>query len=54
MPIVLRVEFGKDRYAWTRQWVRGPVTNFTLPPTPNKPTRVLFNDLQSVLCELKK
>ena len=32
----------------------GQVTEFTLPPAPDKPTRVVFNDLESVLCEMRK
>ncbi len=54
MPVVLRVDFAHDKFAWVRQWARGRVTEFTLPPSLEKPRRVVFNDMQSVLCEVRK
>ena len=52
MPAFVRVEFGKQGFARQRVWVRGPVTDFDLPLAPEKPTRVILNDLESVLAEV--
>ncbi len=51
MPVFVRAVFGREGYSRDRVWVHGPVTEFTLPPSPRKPTDVVFNDLQSVLCD---
>jgi hypothetical protein len=54
MPVLVRVNFGRDRYSRERVWVTGPSTDFELPLAPARPTEVVFNDLQSVLCEVTK
>ncbi|HEV2105266.1 MAG TPA: M1 family aminopeptidase, partial [Candidatus Eisenbacteria bacterium] len=54
MPVIVRVDFPGGRFARERVWVSGPVTEFELPPAPEKPVDVVFNDLHSVLCELAK
>jgi len=52
MPVLVRVDFGHDRFARQRVWVSGPVTEFDLPPATEQPTGVVFNDLEGVLCEI--
>ena len=52
MPVFVRLDFGRDRFARERVWVRGRSTDFDLAVT-EKPTRVAFNDLQSVLAEVQ-
>lgn len=53
MPVLVRLDFGEEQYARTRVWVQGPLTEVTLPAVSRKPTKVVFNDLESVLCELE-
>ncbi|MCC6350452.1 MAG: hypothetical protein IT347_12765 [Candidatus Eisenbacteria bacterium] len=53
-PVFLRVDFADGRYSRQRVWVRGPVTEFELPLSPQKPAGVVFNDLDAVLCEMAK
>ena len=53
MPVFVRVDFGDGSYSRQRVWVRGPVTEIDLPLAPRKPTQVVFNDLQSVLCDVQ-
>ena len=53
-PVLLRVNFGPESFSRQRVWVNGPVTEFELPLAPKKPAEVVFNDLQSVLCEVEK
>lgn len=50
-PVFVRVNFADGRYSRQRVWVEGPVTEFTLPTAPAKPSGVAFNDLHSVLCD---
>ncbi len=52
-PVLVRVNFTKDRFSRQRVWVTGPVTEFDLPPSADEPTDVVFNDLDSVLCDTK-
>ncbi len=47
------IDFGKDRYARIRLMVDKPVTEIDLPLMPLKPKEIVFNDLESVLCEVK-
>ena len=54
MPVFVRVDFADGSYSRQRVWVRGPVTELDLPLAPRKPSGVIFNDLQSVLCEVQK
>jgi hypothetical protein len=53
-PVFIRVNFGPESFSRQRVWVNGPVTEFELPLAPQKPVEVVFNDLQSVLCEMAK
>lgn len=54
MPVTLRVEFGNEQFAWVRREITGPVAEFELPLMPKAPTRVVLNDIESVLCEVKE
>lgn len=53
MPVLVRIDFGQERFARTRVVVRGPLTRVDLPLMPMKPEKIVFNDLESVLCEVK-
>ena len=53
-PVIVRVDFGGGRFARTRVWVSGPETRFDLPAASERPVRVEFNDLESVLAEVVK
>ncbi len=53
-PVLVRLDFGDGRFSRQRVWVEGPVTEITLPPAPMEPTAFVFNDLESVLCEMQK
>jgi hypothetical protein len=48
----VRIELPAGAPERLRVQVSGPVTEFDLPPVSRKPTRVVFNDLGSVLCEV--
>lgn len=52
MEIPLKVDFGKDRYYRLRVGVVGQKSEFDLPLLPEEPKNIIFNDLQSVLCEM--
>ena len=52
MPVLIRVDFGAEKFAWYRAMIDGPVTRFDLPPMPTPPKRITFNDAESVLCEV--
>ena len=52
MFVPVRVEFDNDQFTRVRVLVKGPNSVFDLPSFPMKPKRVLFNDLESVLCEM--
>jgi Peptidase family M1 domain len=53
MYVPLLVDFGADGQARLRMMVEGPLTEVDLPMMPRKPDRLVFNDLQSVLAEVK-
>lgn len=53
MPVTLRVEFGKDQFAWVRRVVAGRSTRFELPAMAMPPTRIVFADVASVLGRVK-
>ncbi len=42
-----------ERFARFRVHVKGKTTKFSLPPLPMEPEEIIFNDLQSVLCEVE-
>jgi hypothetical protein len=53
MPVPVYIDFGNQRFARVRVPVKGPVTKIDLPLLPEKPEKIVFNDLESVLCEVK-
>jgi hypothetical protein len=50
--VPVRIELPAGAPERLRVQVSGPVTEFDLPPVSRKPTRVVFNDLGAVLCEV--
>ncbi|HEY6867045.1 MAG TPA: M1 family aminopeptidase [Candidatus Eisenbacteria bacterium] len=52
MAVPILVEFAGDKFTRTRAWVQGPRTEFTLPPLPLEPRKVVFDDMASVLCDV--
>lgn len=54
MTVPVLIDFGKNRLARVRVAVKGPFTQVDLPLLPMKPERIVFNDLESVLCEVKE
>ncbi|MGH7740412.1 MAG: hypothetical protein ACRENS_00155 [Candidatus Eiseniibacteriota bacterium] len=52
MDVPVRVETGAEAPARLRVQVQGAVTEFELPAMSEKPSRVVFNDLGAVLCEV--
>ena len=53
MIIPLNIEFPGDQFSKTRIRVKGPLTTVKLPLMPYEPEKITFNDLDSVLCEVK-
>jgi hypothetical protein len=53
MPVFIGVDFGDDEIIPERVWVKGPVTIFELGSYSKEPKKVIFNHLESVLCEIK-
>jgi len=53
MFVPLFIDFGGDRFARVRVFVKGHHSEFDLPPLPMEPKRVVFNDLESVLCDVE-
>ncbi len=53
MPVVIRLEFPRDQFAWVRRTITAPVTEFDLTSLPIEPSRIVFNDIQSVLAQVK-
>ena len=53
MYLPIRVVFDGGRAVRTRVMVEGDVTEIDLPLLPEKPTEVILNDLESVLCEVE-
>ncbi len=52
MSIPIKLDFGKDRFARVRIFVNKP--DYTIKfKVPAKPKELVFNDLESVLCEVK-
>lgn len=54
MYMNLKVDFGKDRYAYLRVLIDEAEEVVQLPLLPMKPKKIEFNALASVLCELKE
>jgi hypothetical protein len=53
MYVNLKIDFGEDRHAMLRVNVDGGTTEFDLPILPLEPEDIIFNDLNSVLCEVE-
>lgn len=53
MYVTVGIELGKDQWVRVRKKVTGPLTEFELGPLPTKPKSVKFNDLDSVLADVK-
>lgn len=53
MIVPLHIEFSEGRYYKLRILVKGPLSEMQLPLMPYKPKKIVFNDLESVLCKVK-
>lgn len=53
MFIPVKIVFSDDRLARLRLEVKGKETIVKLPPLPEEPEEIIFNDLNSVLCKVK-
>ena len=53
MYVNLKIDFGEDRHAMLRINVDGNTGEFDLPVLPMEPEEIIFNDLNSVLCEVE-
>ncbi len=53
MYVPILIDFGNDQKARVRYLIEGPLTEFQLPLLPLQPKKIIFNDLESVLCEVK-
>jgi hypothetical protein len=52
MYVPIRINLSNDRFARMRIEVKGKETTVKLPPLPEEPDEIIFNDLNSVLCEV--
>lgn len=52
MYVPLKIDYGKEGVARLRVLISGSGGEFELPPLPFKPKEIVFNDLESVLCEI--
>jgi peptidase M1-like protein len=52
MFVPLHIDFGNNQFAKLRVFVKGRHSEFDLPPMPKEPKRIVFNDLESVLCDV--
>jgi len=53
MIVPIKIQFKGDRFVRLRYLIKGPITEFNLPALPEEPEEIIFNDLNSVLCEVK-
>lgn len=53
MYVPIRINLSNDRFARMRIEVKGNETTVKLPPLPEEPEEIIFNDLNSVLCEVE-
>ncbi|MGE5804838.1 MAG: M1 family aminopeptidase, partial [Ignavibacteria bacterium] len=53
MPMDVLIKFENDRFARVRVEVNGQNPEFDLPKLPLEPKEIIFNDLNSVLCNLE-
>lgn len=54
MYVPVKVDFGDKGSVRDRILVTGPRTELTLPLMPYEPEKVIFNDLESVLCQVEE
>lgn len=54
MPVIIKIEFGKDDMEYRRLWIDSAFNKFVLDGFVKKPRKLIFNDLESVLCKIKK
>jgi len=52
MDVILKIDFGNNKSARLRKHITGELTEFELPLLDKKPKDIIFNDLESVLCEV--
>jgi hypothetical protein len=52
MPVPLLIKFDDRRYVRLRVMIQGKSNEFDLPFLPLEPDKILFNDLESVLCDI--
>lgn len=53
MIVPITLDFGDKRYARLRIVIQGHGAEFDLPTMPLEPKKVIFNDFESVLCEVE-
>ena len=53
MLVPLHIKFEGDQFVKLRVLVKGPVSFIQLPLLPKEPEKIVFNDLESVLCKVK-
>ncbi len=53
MYVPIKINLSNDRFARMRIEVKGKETIVKLPPLPEEPEEIIFNDLNSVLCEVE-
>ncbi len=53
MPVLINIDFGDNESYTIRKMITGPEMEFNLIVVPFKPKKVVFNYLESVLCEVK-
>ncbi len=53
MFVPLFVDFGNKQFIRLQILVKGPLSEFDLPLLPLKPEKIIFNDLESVLCNVE-
>lgn len=52
MIIPIKLDFGDEKFARIKVLINKTVSEFSIPNLPLEPEDVIFNDLQSVLCEV--
>jgi hypothetical protein len=53
MFVLAHIDFGGDKFTRVRVFVKGHHSEFDLPPLAAEPKRIVFNDLESVLCDVE-
>ncbi|MFA6571722.1 MAG: M1 family aminopeptidase [Bacteroidota bacterium] len=52
MIVPLKIDFGDDKFTRVKALITGKVMEFDLPLMPLEPKKIIFNDLESVLCDV--